>query len=357
MLNFAVGPVMSSEEVLLAGSGQVPYFRTAEFSALMKENEKRMCAFAGAPDGSRCVFLTGSGTAAMEAAVMNAFCETDRVLVVDGGSFGHRFAQLCDIHDVPHEVIPLPAGSPLTKEDLLPYDGKGITGFLVNLCETSTGVLYDLDLISDFCARNGIFLIVDAVSAFLTEYIDMEKAGIGILLTGSQKALACAPGISLLVLSPEALRRVQERKVKSMYFDLADALKNGERGQTPFTPAVSILLQIHTRLKEIEKNGGAEAEVARVHRLAEYFREQVKDLPVELFTECASKAVTPLRTKNVSAYDVFLHLKDEYDIWICPNGGDLADVIFRVGHMGALTEADYDTLISALRDLEKRGLL
>lgn len=103
MINFAVGPVQMDEEIRAIGAEEVPYFRTPEFSAIMKENERLMKQFTGAPEDARAVFLTGSGTAAMEAAVMNLFTERDRVLVVNGGSFGARFAKICEIHEVPHE--------------------------------------------------------------------------------------------------------------------------------------------------------------------------------------------------------------------------------------------------------------
>ena len=137
MLNFTVGPVMASDEVRAIGAEQVPYFRTAEFSAIMKENEQLMKQFAKASDDARTVFITGSGTASMEAVVMNVFTPADKVLVVNGGSFGHRFVQLCEIHEIPHTEIKLEMGTPLTAEDLKPYEGQGYTGFLVNLHETS----------------------------------------------------------------------------------------------------------------------------------------------------------------------------------------------------------------------------
>ena len=154
MLNFTVGPVMCSEEVCAVGGEQVPYFRTAEFSELMFENEKLMLKFAKAPDNSRVAFMTNSSTGSMEAVVMNCFAEKDKVLVINGGSFGQRFAQLCEIHDVPHDVLKLDHGQKLTKERLYEYDGKGYTGLLVNIDETSTAVLYDSEMIGDFCKKN-----------------------------------------------------------------------------------------------------------------------------------------------------------------------------------------------------------
>ncbi|WP_270613224.1 pyridoxal-phosphate-dependent aminotransferase family protein [Coprococcus sp. AM97-35] len=357
MLNFTVGPVMSDESVRAIGAEQVPYFRTPEFSEIMLENEALIKKFAKAADDARVVFITGSGTASMEAAVINVFDENDKVLIVNGGSFGQRFVDLCEIHDIPYEEIKLEAGKALKKEQLNVYNDKGFTGFLVNVHETSTGVHYNIDMISDFCKKNGIFLIVDAISSFLADDFHMKELGVQVMITGSQKALACPPGISIIILSHEAVECIKSHNVKCMYFDLKSALKNGERGQTPFTPAVGILRQINARLKEIDMAGGVEAETRKIAELAQDFRKKIKGLPFEIVSESMSNAVTPLHPLNVSAYDVFSKLKDEYDIWICPNGGELKDRVFRVGHIGALTKEDNTTLVNAFKDLQNRKLL
>lgn len=357
MINFTVGPVMSSDEVRSIGSEQVPYFRTSEFSELMLENENLVKKFAKSGEDSRVVFLTGSGTAAMEAAVINFFDERDKVLVINGGSFGHRLEDLCKLHNVPCDVIKLEAGKTLTKENLYEYDNKGYTGLLVNIHETSTGVYYDLEMLGEFCKKNNIFFVVDAISSFLADSFDMEGMGVDVMFTGSQKALACPPGIAVMVLSEEAIKRLYNYPTKCMYLDLKDALKNGVRGQTPYTPAVGILRQIHARLKGIEEDGGVEKETERIARIAEDFRDKIKDLPFEIFSDRMSNAVTPLHPTTCSAYEIFLKLKDEYGIWICPNGGELADMVFRVGHIGALTIEDNDRLIDAFKDLQKRGIL
>ncbi|MCR5652460.1 MAG: aminotransferase class V-fold PLP-dependent enzyme [Ruminococcus sp.] len=357
MINFTVGPVMSGEAVLAVGGEQVPYFRTPEFSSVMLENEKLVLKFAKAPEGSRAVFITGSGTASMEAAVINTLSPDDRALVINGGSFGERFVKLLEIHSIEHTEIKLAYGSALKEKDLEKFDGQGYTAFLVNLHETSTGVLYDIKMISEFCRRNGIFLIVDAISSFLADDFDMAQSGAGVMITGSQKALACPPGISIIVLSPKALERVGKSETESMYFDLKDALDNQLRGQTPFTPAVGILRQINVRLKNINEFGGADAEINRIHNLAEYFRKAVKDLPFKMFSESPSNAMTSLYPLAASAFDIFTVLKDEYGIWICPNGGELKDKVFRVGHIGELTKEDFDKLVTAFEDLRKRGII
>lgn len=360
MLNFTVGPVMTYDNIRSIGAEQVPYFRTSEFSDIVLENERLVKKFAKAESKARVVFLTGSGTAAMEAAVVNSFTRNDKVLVIDGGSFGHRFVELLEIYHIPYEIIRPSFAHDITAEMLEPYEGKGFTGFLVNLDETSIGVLYSIKLISDFCKRNKIFLVVDAISSFLCDPFDMEELGVHIMIASSQKALACPPGISLLVMNEEAIKRVNSNEPQTMYFNLKSALKDGERGQTPFTPAVGILRQLNCRLRAIEEAGGVDAEIQRIGNLAQYFRDKVKELelPFAIVSQSLPNAVTALAPQNgKSAHDIFETLKNEYHIWICPNGGNLKDKIFRVGHIGALEKEDFDELLKAFMDMRSRGLL
>ena len=356
MLNFAVGPVPSNDRVKAIASHDVPYFRTAEFSSLMLESEKLLCKLAKAPSESRAVFSTTSGTGAMEAVVICALDQHDKALVVDGGGFGHRFRELLELHKIPHDAIEITYGTPLTQQDLEAYENGGYTAFLVNLGETSQGILYDAELIGDFCRRNHLFLIVDGISSFLADPFDMSAMGADVLIADAQKGLACAPGVAPIVLSEEALHRVDRIESGCMYLDIGLMLDNGRRGQTPFTPAVSILMQIHDRLREIDQLG-VEEEVRRVGNIANDFRHKVKGLPRDMRLVSPSNAVTYITTRGYSAKTVFNTLKDEYGIWICPNGGPSADSSFRVGHIGAHTLADNALLISALYDLERRGLM
>lgn len=357
MLNFTVGPVMSSENVLSIGSEQVPYFRTSEFSTTMLENERYILEYTKAPKNSRAIFMTCSSTGAMEATVMNCFSNKDKVLIINGGSFGQRFVNLCEIHQIPYVSLSLDPGQKLTKERLYQYDNQKFTGLLVNVDETSTAVLYDTIMLGEFCKKNNLFFVCDCVSSFLADPFHMANCGADVMITGSQKALACPPGISIVVLSPNAIKRVEHSKVKTLYFNLKYALKNQERGQTPFTPAVGILLQINQRLKEIEQSGGVDAEIQRVASQAADFREKIKSLPLELMSESPANGVTSIHPIKNNAYAIFLMLKDEYDIWICPNGGTMKDTVFRVGHIGALTHQDNTTLVNAFKDLQKRGIL
>lgn len=357
MLNFAMGPVQSSESVKNIGAQQVPYFRTDEFSSVMLENERLVKQLANAEAEARAVFLTASGTGAMEAAVMNFFSAHDKVIIVNGGSFGQRFADLCKIYHIPACEISLTPGEPLTSKHLEPYENSDCTGFLVNLHETSTGIYYDANLISTFCRRNRLFLVADAISTFLADPFDMQALNVDVMITSSQKVLACPPGISILVLSNTAIARIKKSSIQSMYFNLKSTLENGNRGQTPFTPAVGILLQINARLKELTAAGGTKNEIDRIAALASDFRTRIKGLPLEVASPSMSNAMTPLHPLNIPADRVFQILKEKYEIWVCPNGGELREKLFRVGHIGALTIEDNTTLIQALNDMHKRGLL
>ena len=333
-INFAVGPVQISEEISRIGADPVPYFRTPDFSALMKENEALLKEFMDAPEDARAVFLTGSGTASMDAVTQN------------------------EVYGIPHTAIELRQGHALTPADLAPYAGQGYTGFLVNMHETSTGVLYDMDMISAFCRENGLVLVVDAISAFLADDVSMKRWGADVVFTGSQKALAVPPGISMMVLSSRAVERIYANRPDCYYLDLKAALKNGERGQTPFTPAVGILIQINARLNQIKRDGFANVQ-AQIRAIAKDFRSRIGKYPFHIVSDSLSYAVTPLSPNNpeVSAHQLFLTLKDEYGIIICPNGGELADKVFRVGHIGHLTVEDNDALFRAFDDLMARGIL
>ena len=359
MINFTVGPVQSSDAVRAIGAQQVPYFRTAEFSETMLENERLIKKFAHTTEDSRVVFMTCSGSGGMETAIMNCLTKGDKALVVNGGSFGERFVELLTLHQIPFTEIKLEHGKALRPEHLAQYEGQGYTAFLLQKHETSTGVHYNIDMVGDFCKRNNCFLIVDTISTFLCDPFDMAEIGAGVMITGSQKALACAPGIAVMALAPSALGRIEKVNCCCQYLDLKLALKNMERGQTPWTPAVGILRQINVRLKEIEAMGGAEAEIAHCAELAKYFRDKLVEhnLPFEIVSESLSNAVTPLHPTTQSAYEIFLKIKDEYGMWICPNGGSMKDSIFRVGHIGYLQKEDYDKLIAAFLDLREKKFI
>ncbi len=360
MLNFTVGPVMSSPEVIEVANHSTPYFRTPEFSEMMLENERLMLRFLNAPENSRCVFLTTSGTGAMESCVMNILNDNDKVIVIDGGTFGHRFVEMVQLHKLEYAVVKCGFGDQVKKKQLNEFAGKGYTALLVNMDETSSGVLYDMVLLSKFCKENNMILIVDAISSFITDEIDMSELEAAAIIIGSQKALAVQPGIAIVALSPVAIERVAMNSEKCMYLSLKEALMNMKRGQTPFTPAVTTLLQINKRLKMIDEIGGVEKERENVKKITAVFRSKIAELPFEFVVKNPkdrSNAVTAIKPTSCGAKKIIQMLKNEYRIWGCPNGGYLADDVFRIGHIGHITMEDIETLIDAFKDMQKRGVI
>ncbi len=349
-LLFSVGPVEMRRELLSLNINGIPYFRTSEFSRMMKEIEVELLKISNAPINSKIIILTASGTAGMEATLMNCFSKEDKILIISGGSFGDRFVQIAKTHEFKFEVLKLELGKTLKKEDLDKFRNKGFTGLVVNGHETSTGVLYDLEMLGEFSKEENLFFVVDAISTFIADEYDIEKFNINATILSSQKALALSPGLSILILDSKSVERIMKKEVKSVYFNLRDYILNMERGQTPFTPDVGAINELSYRLKEIIDNGIVN-ERNKIRLIAEDFRERIKGLPLEIFSDKLSNAITPLKivTDKIKAYELFENLEKKYDITILPSGGELRDTLFRVGHLGNLSVEDNKKLIDALK--------
>lgn len=348
---FALGPVAMYQHTLEVAGKPIPYFRTPEFSELMLESEKMMKKVLSAPEDSKVVFLTASGTAAMEATVMNCFTERDRVLIIEGGIFGQRFVEICQLHGIPFDALHLNFNEVLTADHLAQFDGKKYTALLVNIHETSTGQLYDVKLLSNFCSRNQMYLIVDAISSFLADPYNMEKSGIDATILSTQKGLAIAPGMSIVTIS----NRLYEEKVlktpqKTLYLDFRSHIDNQKRGQTPFTPAVNIAFQLNDMLKCLMEEG-VENRLAHVNLIVSDFRLRIKELPLELPQTPISNAATPLLFPEGNAVSVYETLKNQYGIILTPCGGSLKNKMVRVGHIGNHYLDENIELVSALKEV------
>jgi len=344
---FTPGPVKMSPEILEIGGKQTPYFRNQAFSDVVLRSEELLLEFLNASKGSRVVFLTASGTAGMEASVMNLLNGNDNALVVTGGGFGERFAVLCESYHIKHDTLN-PNMSNLENIDSQ-VDGSKYSAFVVNAHETSVGLLYDLEAIGKFTKKHNLFNIVDAISMFVTDEIDMQKHNIDAVIISSQKGLALPPGLTMVVLSPEAIERLND--VNSHYFNFKNYLKDGKRGQTPYTPAVSIILQLLARLEQIKKDGGIHFSIQKAQEIAEYFREEIINFPLEFYTEHMPNAMTALvSVTQHSAMDIVTDMENNYKIMVCPNGGELRDKVFRVSHMGDMSKEDIDELVEAFKE-------
>ena len=346
---FTIGPVEMRDEIRALGGEAVPYFRTPEFSDLMLDSARLLKKLMGTAETSQSIYLTASGSGAMEAAVLNCFTPEDRLLIVNGGSFGQRFVDICHLHGIPYEEIRLSFGEVLSEKHFAAFADTPLTGVLVNIDETSTGQLYDIQLISDFCRRRGLYLMVDAISSFLCDPYEMDRSGIDVTIISSQKGLCVPPGMSVVLLNRRIWEeRVEKSPLRSLYFDFRAYAADFARGQTPFTPAVGICVQMNRALHLIEAQGLA-SHLAHIAEVARDFREKaVARLPVKVPAYPLSNAITPLLFPKGNAYRVFERLKDSCDIMVNPTGGSLHDTVLRVAHIGKTETKDNDVLLQAM---------
>ena len=348
MKQFIVGPVEmypSTKNVLEKG---YTYFRTQEYSNMVKECLSKVANMLGA-ENSTTIYLAASGTGAMDAVVDNCMEQNDKALVINGGSFGHRFCELFDWYKFSYDSIDLAWNEVVEAKDFEPFENKGYTALFVNLDETSSGKLYDIKLISDFCKRNNMYLIVDAISTFLADDYDMEKYGIDVTIISSQKGLCLSPGMSIVSFSQRMVNKIMETgNPHSYYFDFKQYFKNIIRGQTPFTTTVSIMYELKDMLELIEKSGGKDAWIKIVQEKAKYFREKAPELGLTIPDYPKSYTLTPLYFEDVKASNIVKELREKYDFYVNPCGGDMADKLLRVAHIGNTTIEDIDELLEKI---------
>ena len=348
MKQFIVGPVEmypSTKNVLEKG---YTYFRTQEYGNMVKECLSKVANMLGA-ENSTSIYLAASGTGAMDAVVDNCMWENDKALVINGGSFGHRFCELLEWYNIPFDSIDLDWNEVIEAKDFEKYENKGYTALFVNLDETSSGKLYDIELISNFCKRNNMYLIVDAISTFLADDYDMEKFGIDITIISSQKGLCLSPGMSIISFSKRMVNKIMKTgNPKSYYFDFKPYFKNIERGQTPFTTTVSIMYELKDMLELIEKSGGKDAWIKNVQNKANYFRKKATELGLTIPDYPKSYTLTPLYFENIKASEIVKELREKYDLYVNPCGGDMADKLLRIAHIGNTTIEDIDELLEKM---------
>lgn len=347
---FTIGPTEMFQTTKDVRENPVPYFRTDEFSQDMLELDRLLKQTMGAAPDSKTVYLTASGTAAMEALIINCFDAEDRLLVIAGGTFGNRFVQLCDIYKIPCDVIRLKEDEELTREHFAQYEDRDYRALLVNLHETATGQLYDIRLLKAFCREKNMYLMVDAISTFLCDPYKMEEWGISATIISTQKGLCVTPGMSMVVVSHELAQRILARPRACMYFDFKDYFSNIERGQTPFTPAVGIVYEILDMLRAIEKQG-LENKLAHIAELARTYRKAVCGNGIFLPSFPMSNAITTTGFEKPVAGEIYRRLREEHEMCVNPSGGEFGARHFRVSHVGDLTKQDMTALAECIKKL------
>lgn len=339
-----VFPGNIEDSILQIGGKPFPYMRTEQFSELVKDSERILLELINCPEG-RVVFYTASGSGAMDAVVTNYVTQCKKVFIIAGGSFGYRWKSLCEYYNCPNVVFDVPFACDI---DYMQLEKAVVASqpdvFLCQHHETSTGQLYNMKKIAAICKKYNVSLVVDAISSFLTDELDMAALGIDICITSSQKGLNIAPGLSFLFLSPRILQ--MDFAHKSYYFDFAENLKNLERGQTPYSPATTLFLQLHARLKGLV-GLGVDNIIASVRSKALYFRELCAKNGWEVPAEVPSNCITGFFVRK-NCNILFKELIKQ-DIYIMPGG---TPGYFRISHIGVQTKEELDDLSNKIKEIE-----
>jgi aspartate aminotransferase-like enzyme len=342
------GPVVVPPEVLMSMARPIIHHRTEEF-------EKVMTAVR---DGLKYVFqteneviiLSSSSTGAMESSVVNLMSPGDRALVISGGKFGERWAELCKAYGIDYHLIDVEWGKSLEIQrvaDKLSSD-PSIKCVYSTLCETSTGVVYDIEGLGKIVKETNALLVVDAVSGLGAVDIQTDNWHIDVVVSGSQKGLMIPPGLAFITLNQRAWDAVEKAKLPRYYFDLRKAKKSIAKNQTPFTCSVSLLFALQESLAQIRREGLANI-LARHARLAEATRAGVKALGLELFASSPANAVTSVKVpEGIDGEKLVELIAERYGITFAEGQDKLIGKIFRIAHLGYADDIDVISAISAL---------
>ena len=337
------------EQIMKIGSEPFMYMRTDAFSKINLESEQILLDLIHCKNGKTIIY-TGSGTGAMSAIVENYVSTKKKAFVIDGGSFGHRWFSLCQYYKIDAVDYVVPFAKDIDYKDMeAQLAGSGADVFLCQHHETSTGQLFNLQRISEICHRLGVSLVVDVISSFLAEPLNMDELGIDICVTSTQKGLNIPPGLSVLFFSA----RLKDYSFNHLgyYWDFDDNFDNLRRGQTPFSPATILYLQLHARLLQLKAEGGENKNIADVRHRAEVFRSYCKQYGWEISAECPSVAITGFQTSDTAERRIFKGLMEKYDTYIMPGG---KPGFYRVSHMGLQSDEDLRLLAERINEFEKQ---
>ena len=345
------GPTPVPDEVLKAMSRQMINHRGEEFWQILDKitaNLKKL--FQTKND----VFvLTGSGTGGMEAAIVNTLSPGDKVLSVSIGAFGERFVTIAEQFGA--EVIPLrfewgkAADVDAVRQAL--HAEPEIKAVLVTHNETSTGVTNDLASISSVVKEFDKLLLVDAISSLGSINLPVDNWHCDVAVTGSQKGWMAPPGLAMVSVSPEAWQAHAKARMPRFYWDFAQAKGYLKEGQTPWTPAITTIFALSISLEMMLKEGLPNI-IARHARVAEAARAGVKSLGLSLFADekYASNTVTAIAAPDgLDVNKMRKILREEHQIVLAGGQQKLNGKIFRIGHLGWVTEEDIEQVISALK--------
>ncbi|MEK6727488.1 MAG: alanine--glyoxylate aminotransferase family protein [Candidatus Omnitrophota bacterium] len=345
------GPTPLPPQVCEAMSRPIIHHRTPQFQAILKE----------ATEGLKYVFqtkndvfiLTSSGTGAMEAAVINLLSAGDTVLTVQGGKFGERWTEICRAYGITAEVLNVEWGKAVDPDEIRKKlkSVPKIKAVFTTLCETSTGVVFDIEAIGKVLKDTEALLVVDAISGLGAIDLNTDGWYCDVVVSGSQKGLMLPPGLSFISVSPKAWKLIENSKSPKYYFSLKAAKKAWQQTDTPFTPAITLIIALVEALKLI-KEDGLQNIFSRHKKMAEATRLAVKALGLELYAPTApSDIVTAVKVPEaIDGEKLVKQMRDANGVTIAGGQSELKGKIFRIAHMGFIEEFD---IIAGVSCLEK----
>jgi aspartate aminotransferase-like enzyme len=345
------GPTPCPSEVLQVMARQMINHRGGEFGQILNKvtaNLKQLFQTKG-----DVFLLTSSGTGGLEAAIVNTLSPGDKVLSVSMGVFGERFGTIAQQFGA--EVIPLrfdwgKAADAGAVRQALKAEPK-IKAVLVTHNETSTGVTNDLASISSAVKEFDKLLLVDAISSLGSIDLPVDDWHCDVSVTGSQKGWMAPPGLAMVSVSQAAWQAHAKAKMPRFYWDFTQAKSYLEKGQTPWTPAISTVFALSVSLEMMLKEGLPNI-IARHARVGKAARAGVKSLGLSLFADenYASNTVTAVASSDgLDSKKMLKLLREEHHIMLSGGQQRLDGKIFRIGHLGWVTESDIETVISALK--------
>jgi len=347
------GPTRVAQRVLKAMSENIVNHRSALFGKILSETSEMMSDVFRT--NNKSYLLTGSGTAAMEAAIANIIEPGDKVLNVVGGKFGQRFSQIVEAFGGESIRIDVEWGKAVNPDEIgyALEENDDIKAVTVVHNETSTGVANPIKEIGKIMSDYDALYVVDTVSSLGGDEVDVDGYGIDICVTGSQKCLAAPPGMAAITLSDDAWSAVEGvSNSRTYYLNLKKYRKSGdaEPPETPYTPAVSLIYAMHEALKVIMEEG-LNNRIKRHKLAAEATRNAIKALGLELFPDesVSSTTVTAVRLpEGVTDGELRGTMRNKYHVELAGGQDHLKGKIFRIGHMGNITHRELITTISGL---------
>lgn len=349
------GPSPVPASVREALAQEIMHHRTEEFIEILKEiNEGLKYLFC---TKNPVITFASSGTGAMEASICNFFSAGDKVITIVGGKFGERWLELGKAFGLNVVVMNVASGDGPQVNELAKIlaDNKDVKGVFTTLCETSTATVFDIKGIATLTKDKNILLVVDAISGLGQDMLLPDEWGVDVVVSGSQKGCMLPPGLGFITVSDKAKTFLKNAKLPKYYFDLNKALKAYEKNDTPFTPAVSLIVGLKESLNLIKKDG-MENIWQRCKKMSEATQEAARALGLEVFSKSPSSSVTAIVAPNgINSKDIVKKLRKEYGVSIAAGQGELTEKIIRIAHMGWINEQDlmmcFSLLEKVLKDL------